>query len=78
MTAMVGDNYWIVVGPIVFTVGLLAWLGMVLWARRRERQGKGRGTTRGRASHRGPVSGGIIEGSPVQRTRRDEAPRHDS
>jgi hypothetical protein len=62
MAAMVGDNYWIVVGPVVFLLTLL-WIGMVLWAARRERQGKSR-ATRVEASHRGSVSGGIIEGSP--------------
>lgn len=78
MAAMVGANYLIVAGPVVFLLTLLVWIGMVLWVARRERQGKGRGTTRAEASHRGATSGGITEGSPAQRNRRDEAPRHDS
>jgi hypothetical protein len=68
---MTGANYWLVVGPAVFALAVLVWIGLVvLAARRRRKYGAARNAT-----DRGPVSGGRIEGSPSQVSRRDEAPR---
>ncbi|MFB4317425.1 hypothetical protein [Actinomadura sp. 21ATH] len=68
----VGDNILLIIGPIVVAVALAVWLGLtVLASRRKVRPEK----IRGGSAHRGPVQGGVIEGDPGQRTRRDEAPR---
>ncbi|WP_131740460.1 hypothetical protein [Actinomadura roseirufa] len=70
-TGMVGDPYLWVIGPIVIFIALAGWLALTLHAsRKRERPvGKDPGLP-----HRGAVTGGIIQGSPSQRTRRDAAP----
>jgi hypothetical protein len=72
-TTQLGNIFWLIVGPLVFVVTLAVWLILVVHAARRQRH---YGT--GRDAQRGPVAGGMIEGSPSQRNRRDEAPRHDS
>ncbi|HEV7934526.1 MAG TPA: hypothetical protein VGP70_19750 [Actinomadura sp.] len=75
-----GNNYWMVIGPLVFTLALAIWIWLVVSATRRERRyTRSRGVhARGGESRRGPVRGGIIEGSPVQRNSREEAPRRDT
>ncbi|GAA4099289.1 hypothetical protein GCM10022214_75170 [Actinomadura miaoliensis] len=71
-TFPLGDNYWLVLGPIVIALALITWL-LLLWYGQRKRVRIDR--MHGRSAHRGAVTGGIIEGSPAQRTRRDEAER---
>ena len=67
-----GDNYWQLLGPILIAMALVTWL-LLLWYAQRKRVRIER--MRGGAPHRGAVTGGMIEGSPAQRTRRDEAER---
>jgi hypothetical protein len=68
-----GTNYWLVIGPAVFALALVVWIGLVVRAaRRRRRYGGG-----GEQADRGVVSGGRIQGAPSQVSRRDEAPRRD-
>jgi hypothetical protein len=70
---MTGASYWLVVGPVVFALALVVCIGLVVRAsRRRRRYGGG-----GEQTDRGVVSGGRIQGSPSQVSRRDEAPRRD-
>ncbi len=70
---MTGDNYWLVVGPLVIAATIVFWIALVTYAdHRRRHYGPAEGGER-----RGPVSGGTIEGSPAQLNRRDEAPRQD-
>ncbi|WP_433332770.1 hypothetical protein [Spirillospora sp. CA-294931] len=66
------DNYWLVVAPVIVALALVAWIAMTVRASRRRARPE---RTRGGVPHRGPVQGGIIEGDPGQRNRRDEAPR---
>jgi hypothetical protein len=75
-----GNNHWLVLGPLVFTLALVIWLWLVVSATRRERRYTRSSGIRahGGESRRGPVRGGIIEGSPVQRNSRAEAPRSDT
>ncbi|GAA2086143.1 hypothetical protein [Actinomadura alba] len=68
-----GNNQWLVAGPLIFVLALAAWITLVIHAVHGQRR-----YGEGRDFQRGPVAGGIIEGSPSQRNRRDEAPRHDS
>ncbi|WP_026414800.1 hypothetical protein [Actinomadura oligospora] len=64
----VGNNYWLVLGPIIIALAILTWLVLTrIAARRRARPER----TRGSMPDRGPVQGGIIEGDPGQRNRRD-------
>jgi hypothetical protein len=69
-----GDNYLLIVGPLVVVVAICVWIGLTVTAARR----KGR-PGRGHIDHpdRGAVQGGVMEGDPGQRNRRDEAPRQD-
>ncbi|XRQ10996.1 hypothetical protein ACN3XK_08890 [Actinomadura welshii] len=68
-----GDTYLYFIGPIVIFLALIVWIAMTLmtsrhpWSRRKPRGSTG-------VPDRGPVQGGIIRGSPSQRTRRDPAP----
>ena len=70
---MTGTNYWLVIGPLVFALALVVWVWLVVRASRRRRT-YGGGSEQ---ADRGAVSGGRIEGSPGQVSRRDEAPRRD-
>ncbi|RFS83683.1 hypothetical protein D0T12_21965 [Actinomadura spongiicola] len=66
-----GDAYFMAIGPAVIFAVLLAWVLITLMSGRKPPP------TRHRSSglpHRGPVQGGVISGSPAQRTRRDPAP----
>ncbi|WP_141578631.1 hypothetical protein [Actinomadura sp. WMMA1423] len=66
-----GDAYFLAIGPAVIFVALIAWVTVVLMtSRKRHRYPH----TPDGLPHRGPVMGGVILGSPSQRTRRDPAP----
>ncbi|MFC5745957.1 hypothetical protein [Actinomadura rugatobispora] len=68
----VGDTTLLIVGPLVIALALAFWLGLTAYAaRKRARIDR----MRGASAHRGVVQGGVIEGDPSQRSRRDEAPR---
>lgn len=69
-----GNNQWLVAGPLVLVLALAVCILLSVHAAKRRRQ-----YDRAHAEEpkRGPVSGGVIEGSPVQRNRRDKAPRRD-
>ncbi|XVQ11716.1 hypothetical protein ACQP1W_03775 [Spirillospora sp. CA-255316] len=71
----VGDNILLILGPLIVALALAGWLGLTAYAARRRARTAARGTP-DTAEHRGPVRGGVIEGDPGQRNRRDEAP-HD-
>jgi hypothetical protein len=66
-----GDAYFMAIGPAVVFVALIAWIAVVLTTSRERRHYRGGDDG---MSHRGPVMGGVIQGSPSQRTRRDPAP----
>ncbi|MBO2453407.1 hypothetical protein J4573_40385 [Actinomadura barringtoniae] len=62
----------LIIGPIIIALALITWLAMTVYGwRKRPRPDR----IHGESSHRGAVQGGIIEGDPGQRNRRDEAPR---
>ncbi|MEV4256901.1 hypothetical protein AB0J52_27375 [Spirillospora sp. NPDC049652] len=66
----VGNNYWVILGPIIIALALVTWLLLTRHASgKRVHPGKPTGET----ANRGPVKGGVIEGGPSQRTRRDAA-----
>ncbi|MBC6457253.1 hypothetical protein [Actinomadura sp. HBU206391] len=68
----VGDNSLLIVGPIVLVLGIIAFVvATTVIARKRGRPARGSDD----GPHRGAVQGGVIEGDPGQRNRRDEAPR---
>ncbi|MEU9840754.1 hypothetical protein AB0C69_16190 [Actinomadura sp. NPDC048032] len=67
-----GDAYFMAVGPAVIFVALIAWVTVVLTTSRRRHHYPP--SSEDGLSHRGPVMGGVITGSPSQRTRRDPAP----
>jgi hypothetical protein len=69
----VGDNILLLIAPLVIAAGLIFWLGITAYSARMRVRTK---RLRGQSPHRGAVQGGVIEGSPAQRNRRDEAPRH--
>jgi hypothetical protein len=69
-----GDNYLLIVGPLVVVVAIGVLIGLTVKASRRKSRPP-RGPVGG--PHRGAVQGGVIEGDPGQRNRRDEAPRQD-
>ncbi|MCP2337257.1 hypothetical protein [Actinomadura rupiterrae] len=66
----VGNNYWLILGPVIIGLSLLVWIGLTRYASGKRVRSQ---RLRGGSSDRGPVKGGIIEGSPAQRTRRDPA-----
>ncbi|MFC4913287.1 hypothetical protein [Actinomadura gamaensis] len=68
----VGNNYWLVLAPILIGLALLVWVLLTRRASRKRVHPEDR-RFQGGSSDRGPVKGGIIEGSPSQRTRRDAA-----
>ncbi|TDD74512.1 hypothetical protein [Actinomadura rubrisoli] len=65
---MVGDPYLWIIGPIVVALALAIWLTMTLRASRRRTRPRDRDDG---SPHRGPVQGGVVQGSPSQRNRRD-------
>ncbi|TYK43768.1 hypothetical protein [Actinomadura decatromicini] len=67
----VGDAYFMAIGPAVIFLAVLTWVLVTLLASRKPPRPR-RGT--GGLPNRGPVQGGIIMGSPSQRSRRDPAP----
>lgn len=60
-----------VIGLVVITLALLLWIAMMIRASRNPSLSK----ARGKGTKRGDVTGGVIQGSPAQQNRRDEAPR---
>ncbi|QXJ24003.1 hypothetical protein AGRA3207_005246 [Actinomadura graeca] len=67
----VGDPYLWVAGPIIVFLALALWLTLTLTASRKLRRPRKKDSG---LPNRGAVTGGIIEGSPSQRNRRDAAP----
>ncbi|TYB40927.1 hypothetical protein [Actinomadura chibensis] len=67
----VGDAYFMAVGPAVIFLAVLAWVLVTLLAARKPPRPR---RETGGLPNRGPVQGGIIAGSPAQRSRRDPAP----
>jgi hypothetical protein len=66
-----GDAHFMAIGPAVIFAALIAWVTVVLMtSRKRHHYPEGGGGL----SDRRPVMGGVILGSPSQRTRRDPAP----
>lgn len=68
-----GDGYLYVIAPIVIFSALVVWIAMTLLTSRHRWSRKTPGGPTG-MPHRGPVQGGVIRGSPAQRTRRDPVP----
>lgn len=66
-----GNAYFLAIGPAVIFVALLGWVTVVLTTSRKRHHYPG---SEDGLPHRGPVMGGVIRGSPSQRTRRDPAP----
>ncbi|MFI0372792.1 hypothetical protein ACH35V_33435 [Actinomadura sp. 1N219] len=67
-----GDAYFLAIGPAVIFVAVILWVVATLLASRRPpHRPKGRSSG---LPHRGPVQGGVLSGSPSQRTRRDPVP----
>lgn len=66
-----GTPWFFYIGPAVIFVALIAWVTVVLTASRVRPRSR---TPMGGLPNRGPVQGGVIQGSPSQRTRRDPAP----
>jgi hypothetical protein len=67
-----GNNALLIIGPIILALALVTWLVLTYYGRRKRPRID---RMRGESSHRGPVQGGVIEGDPGQRNRRDEARR---
>ncbi|GAA0568347.1 hypothetical protein [Actinomadura livida] len=65
-----GDAYLYVIAPIVIFSALVVWIAMTLLTSRHRWSRRTPGGPAG-MPHRGPVQGGVIRGSPAQRTRRD-------
>ncbi|WP_067796785.1 hypothetical protein [Actinomadura formosensis] len=66
-----GDAYFMAIGPALIFLAVVFWVVVTLTASRRRPRGR---MPRGGLPNRGPVQGGIIKGSPSQRSRRDPAP----
>lgn len=66
-----GDAAFMAVGPAVIFVALIGWVTVVLTTSRKRHRYP---SAEDGLPHRGPVMGGVIVGSPAQRTRRDPAP----
>jgi hypothetical protein len=58
---MTGDNYWLVVGPVVFFLTLIGWVVLLLVGGSRDRRYRHEDLGK-----RGAVAGAIVEGSPAQ------------
>ncbi|TDC86712.1 hypothetical protein [Actinomadura sp. 7K507] len=68
-----GDTSLFIVAPIAIFFTLAAWITMTLMTSRKPPSRRPRSGGTG-LPHRGPVQGGVLQGSPSQRTRRDPAP----
>jgi hypothetical protein len=66
-----GDAYFMAIGPAVIFVAVIGWVAVTLMTSRHPARRRRRPSG---LPDRGPVQGGIIVGSPSQRTRRDPAP----
>ena len=65
----VGNNVLLIVGPVILVLGIIAFVvATTVIARKRGRPAGGPGE----GPRRGAVQGGMIEGDPGQRNRRDE------
>ena len=62
-----------VIGLIVITLALVAWIVFTVRASRNPTLSG----ARGKGTKRGENTGGVVHGSPAQQNRRDEAPRID-
>jgi hypothetical protein len=67
----VGDRWFLYIGPVVIFLAVVFWVALTLAASRIRPRGR---HPRGGLPNRGPVQGGVISGSPSQRSRRDPAP----
>ncbi|MFI0410804.1 hypothetical protein [Actinomadura sp. 3N508] len=66
-----GDALFLAIGPAVIFVAVLGWVVVTLVAAQRPPHRPRRASG---LPHRGPVQGGVIAGSPSQRTSRDPVP----
>ncbi|TDB79202.1 hypothetical protein E1264_35810, partial [Actinomadura sp. KC216] len=66
-----GDAAFMAVGPAVIFVAVIAWIVVTLVVAQRQPRRSRRSSG---LPHRGPVQGGVILGSPSQRTSRDPIP----
>ncbi|MFF4239439.1 hypothetical protein [Actinomadura geliboluensis] len=66
-----GTSWFFYVGPAVIFLAVVFWVVVTLTASRKPPRSR---RTMGGLPNRGPVQGGVIQGSPSQRTRRDPAP----
>jgi hypothetical protein len=74
----VGDNYLLILGPVIVVLAIVAFVSLTVVAgRRRDGRGSRHHHTGPGHPHRRAVQGGVIEGDPAQRNRHDEAPRQD-
>lgn len=67
----VGDEWFLYIGPAVIFLAVIFWVAITLTASRVRPRSR---HPMGGLPDRGPVQGGIIQGSPSQRSRRDPAP----
>ncbi|TDD26884.1 hypothetical protein E1287_35670 [Actinomadura sp. KC06] len=67
-----GDAYFLAIGPAVIFLAVILWVVVTLLASRQPPHRPKNGSSG--LPHRGPVQGGVISGSPSQRTRRDPVP----
>ncbi|GAA1872643.1 hypothetical protein [Actinomadura bangladeshensis] len=67
----VGDRWFLYIGPAVIFLAVVFWVVLTLAASRIRPRSR---HPRGGLPNRGPVQGGVIAGSPAQRSRRDPAP----
>ena len=67
-----GDAYFLAIGPAVIFLAVLFWVLVTLLSSRKPPRVRGRRSSG--LPNRGIVQGGVIRGSPSQRSRRDPAP----
>lgn len=67
----VGDRWFLYIGPAVIFLAVIFWVALTLAASRIRPRSR---HPMGGLPNRGPVQGGVIAGSPSQRSRRDPAP----
>ncbi|MEU5992297.1 hypothetical protein ABZ806_25280 [Spirillospora sp. NPDC047418] len=67
----VGDRWFLYIGPAVIFLAVVFWVALTLAASRIRPSSR---HPMGGLPNRGPVQGGVIKGSPAQRSRRDPAP----
>jgi len=66
----IGDIYLYTIGPVVIFLAIAGWLFLTIFASKERKRSAGRDP---QMPNRGDVTGGILRGSPSQRTRRDPA-----